>query len=241
MFVMSPQNESTSRKDCYSTEKTQFEFSWPFCERHRRTAGGVRLTQHPPNEKPSSACRIATVHEERVTDHKAGTRAAEPEDGCGNLLRLAEAPDWFVLHHFVQDFGITADHRLHHWRLDRTWTDRVDADATGSVFEGGSLGQADHAVLGSVIGRQSGVADDAADRRAIDNGAAALPEHLAQLLLHATPHTAQVDRHHAIPLVAADVSRFDTALHEARLLECGVQPPEADHRSFDHRCHLIVI
>src|SRR2546428_8981852 len=30
------------------------------------------------NEKPPSACRIATIHEERVTDHKARTRTAEP-------------------------------------------------------------------------------------------------------------------------------------------------------------------
>ena len=94
-----------------------------------------------------------------MTDHKAGTRAAEPQDGGGNLLRFAQAPDGFALHHFVQDVGIPADHRLHHWRLDCAWANRVDADAPGGVFEGGSLGQAEHPVLGGVIGRQSGVAD----------------------------------------------------------------------------------
>src|SRR6266700_6932562 len=111
------------------------------------------VSSTPPNEKPPSACCIAAIHEERVTDHKASTRAAEPEDGCGNLLRFAEAPDWFVLHHFGQGLGITAGHRLHHWRLDRAWANRVYADATGGVFEGGSLGQAEHTVLVSVIGR----------------------------------------------------------------------------------------
>src|SRR5947209_9738058 len=184
---------------------------------------GVLRQQHTPNEKPPSACRIAAIHEERVTDHKASTRATEPEDGCGNLLWFAEAPDWFVLHHFVQDFGITADHRLHHWRLDRAWANRVDADATSGVFEGGRLGQAEHAVLGRGIGRQSWVADDAADRRAIDDRAAALLKHLAQLVLYAAPHAAQVDRHHAIPLVAADVSRVDTALHDACVVERRIQ------------------
>src|SRR5438477_3433160 len=128
---------------------------------------GVLLTQHTPTEKPPSTCRIAAVHQERVTDHKARTRAAEPEDGCGNLLRFTEASDGFVLHHFGQGFGITAGHRLHHGRLDRAWANRVDADATGGVFEGGRLGQAEHAVLSSVIGRQPRVADDAADRGAI--------------------------------------------------------------------------
>src|SRR2546421_11753954 len=124
---------------------------------------GVLRQQHTPNEKPLSACRIAAIHQERVTDHKAGTRAAEPEHGCGNLLRFTEASDGFVLHHFGQGFGITAGHRLHHWRLDRAWANRVDADATGGVFEGGTLGQA----------------DVAADRRAIDDRAAALLKHLA--------------------------------------------------------------
>src|SRR5690348_15606142 len=124
----------------------------------RKYVEGCCLSSTPPNEKQSSACRIAAVHQERVTDHKAGTRAAEPQDGCGNLLRLAQAPDGFALHHFGQDLGITTDHRLHHWRLDRAWANRVDADATGGVFEGSRLGQAEHAVLGSVIGRQSGIA-----------------------------------------------------------------------------------
>src|SRR5690348_6784713 len=151
----------------------------------RKYVEGCCLSSTPPNEKQSSACRIAAIHQERVTDHKAGTRATEPEDGSRNLLWFAQAPDWLVLHHFGQGFGITAGHRLHHGRLDRAWTDRVNADATGGVFEGGRLGQAEHAVLGRVIGRPSGVADDAADRGAIDDGAAALPKHLAQLVLHA--------------------------------------------------------
>src|SRR5260370_621325 len=132
---------------------------------------------------------------------------------------------------------------LHTWLSSATAKplNRVDASATCSVFEGGGLGQADHAVLGRVIGRTPGNADDAGDRRAIDDGTAAEPEHLAQLVLHAAPNAAQVDCHHAIPLVAADVSRFDAALHDASIVERGVEAPEAGHGSFDHGRHFFVI
>nr|WP_236023053.1 hypothetical protein [Dictyobacter formicarum] len=176
-----------------------------------------------------------------MIDYKAGTRATEPENGTRNLLWLAQTPNWFVLHHPGQGSRITADHRLRHWRLDGPWANRVDTDATGGVVEGGSLRQAEHAVLGGLIGPQSGIADDTANRRAIDNGTAALPEHLAQLVFHTAPHPAQVDCQHAIPLVAADVCRVSTALHDTRVVECRVQSPEAGHGSLDQGCHLIVI
>jgi hypothetical protein len=55
-----------------------------------------------------SARRIAAVDEERVTDHIACTRAAEPQHSCGDLLRRAETPNWFILQEFGQDLGITA-------------------------------------------------------------------------------------------------------------------------------------
>src|SRR5438034_11776921 len=96
------------------------------CEELKTRGAFTPVENRKPPPKPPSACRIAAIHQERVTDHKAGTRARQPEDGCGNLLRLAKAPDWFALHHFGQGLGITAGHRLHHWRLDRAWANRVD-------------------------------------------------------------------------------------------------------------------
>jgi hypothetical protein len=67
-------------------------------------------------QQTRSACRIAAVHEERVTDHKACTRAAEPQNGGGNLLRLAETPDSLTPQH-------TAGKPLRHRRIDHA---RVD-------------------------------------------------------------------------------------------------------------------
>jgi hypothetical protein len=42
-------------------------------------------------------------------------------------------------------------------------------------------------------------------------------------------------------LVAADISRFDTVLHDACVVERRIQVPEAGHGSFDQGRHLTVI
>src|SRR5213594_370256 len=64
--------------------------------------------------------------------------------------------------------------------------------------------------------------------------ASAIPKHLSQLVLHAAPNASQVDRHHAIPLVTADLSRVDAALHDASVVERGVEPPEREHGPVNH-------
>ena len=55
-----------------------------------------------------------------------------------------------------------------------------------------------HAVLGGVVGGAARQPDQPAERRAVDDRAAALFAHLPQLVLHARPDAAQVDRVHAV-------------------------------------------
>jgi hypothetical protein len=52
-----------------------------------------------------------------------------------------------------------------------------------------------------------------------------LPKHLAQLVLHAAPNAAHGYRHHALPLVGADVGRFGMGADDASIVQRGVQPP----------------
>ena len=56
-------------------------------------------------------------------------------------------------------------------------------------------------MLGGVVGGAAGEADEAAERGAVDDRAAALRAHLAQLVLHAGPDAAQVDRVDAVEAV----------------------------------------
>src|SRR5690606_11764051 len=81
--------------------------------------------------------------------------------------------------------------------------DGVDADALLAVLDGGVAGQADHTVLGGGVARLVADAADAADRRGVDDGAAALLGHLRQHALLAVEDALEVDGEHASELVAA--------------------------------------
>ena len=96
------------------------------------------------------------------------------------------------------------NHLLDHSGLDRSRADRVDADPAGRVFERRALGQAEDAGLGGVVDGAARESHQAAQRGAVDDGAAALRAHRPKLVLHAGPDAAQVDRVHAVE----DLGRF---------------------------------
>ena len=80
----------------------------------------------------------------------------------------------------------------------------------------------------------AGDADQAADRRAVDDGAASLLAHLAQLVLHAAPHAAEIDRIHAIEFFAARIRSFHCRRLHAGVVERRVQPSEGGDGLFGH-------
>ena len=67
-------------------------------------------------------------------------------------------------------------------------------------------------MLAGVVGGAPGQADQAAEGGAVDDGAAPLPLHLEQLLLHEAPDAAQVDR---LDLVVALLGLLDQGAHGA--------------------------
>src|SRR4051812_18155705 len=81
------------------------------------------------------------------------------------------------------------------------------------ILQGGRPRQADHAVLGGDVGADPGVAGQRADRRVVDDRAAALALHLPQLVLHAAPHATQVDPDNAVPFLAGAVGGRGDAGH----------------------------
>src|SRR5439155_15986139 len=70
---------------------------------------------------------------------------------------------------------------------------------------------------------------------------ASLLEHLAQLELHATPHTAQIDGHHAVKVFPGSISSLcDNILNAGIVVGC-IEPPESSDRPLDHSFHLSII
>ena len=93
-------------------------------------------------------------------------------------------------------------------------------------------------MLSCVVYGSTGQADQPTDRRAVHNGAATLLAHLLQLVFHAVPDAAEVDRDHAIEFRAAGIRRFDRGTLYAGVIEGGIQPSKDLHCLIDHRRHL---
>jgi hypothetical protein len=86
------------------------------------------------SDQTISACGVATIHGECVTDHEARARAAKPKNRCGDLLGTAEPPDRLLLHQFLHGFGLTDQHTLDHRRFDDPRAHRVDADSPCCIY-----------------------------------------------------------------------------------------------------------
>jgi len=65
--------------------------------------------------------------------------------------------------------------------------------------------------------------------------------HLAQLVLHAVPNSAEIDRNHSIEIFATCISGFrDRTLH-AGVIERRIEPAKGGHGLLHHRLHLRLI
>src|SRR5262249_15316951 len=147
-----------------------------------------------------SMCRVTAIDSERVFNHEARAGAAQPEYSGGDFLRPAQPTDRLFLRDVFHRFRLFGDHGGNHMRFERAGAHGIYADASGCIFKSSALGEADHAVFGGMIDGPTGNADEASDRRIVHDGATLLLAHLEQFVLHTEPHTAEIDRIHAIEL-----------------------------------------
>ena len=174
-----------------------------------------------------------------MTDHEARGWTAKPYHGCGDLFRFAEASDGFLRHHPPHDFWIVIlRDESGHRRVDHSRTDRVDADALGGIVESGAPRQTNHCVLARRICAATSGTLQAADRGTIDDRATSLRQHLAKFALHAVPHAAQIDVHHALEFVVAGFQKRGSLGIHAGIVEGCVEPPIGADGALDHRIDL---
>jgi hypothetical protein len=93
----------------------------------------------------------------------------------------------------------------------------------------------------SVIGSPARESDETAEGGAVDDGAAALGPHLAQLMFHASPHTSQVDRIDPVK----DLSRFVCGVAgwdlDAGVVERHIEPAERVDGRLHHGRHAVLV
>src|SRR5438094_40484 len=188
-----------------------------------------------------SARGVSAVDNECVADHEACARAAQPKNGRGDLLGATKSSNRQVSQDVFHGVWFLSQHVANHWRIDRPWTHRIDANSSGGIFERSALRQPDHSVLGCMVGRATGDADQTANRRVVDNGAASLLAHLAELVFHAVPDAAQIDPVHALELFAADISHFQGRRLYAGVIERRIESTKGRYSLLDHCCYLSLV
>src|SRR5439155_23106135 len=109
-----------------------------------------------------------------------------------------------------------------------------DADSSGGIFERSALSEPDHSVLGCMVRCSAWDADQAANRGAVDDSSASLLAHLAQLILHAIPHAAEIDGVYAIEFCAAGISGLHSRGLHAGIVVRRIQATEGGHGLFNH-------
>jgi hypothetical protein len=90
-------------------------------------------------------------------------------------------------------------------------------------------------MFGGVVSGTSRQAYQAANGRAIDDGAAALRSHVVALMFHASPDATQIDGVNPIEFFARNVGSLNRRRLHAGIVERGIQPAEFRHGPFD-RC-----
>src|SRR5207248_3263503 len=139
-----------------------------------------------------SACCVSAINSERVADHEACKRTAQPSNGSRDLLWSAKPPHRLVSLKVFHRERFLGDHISNHGRLDGSRTYGIDANASGGIFERRTLRQADHSMLGCMVDGTAREADQATNGRAVDDGTASMLANLAQLILHAVTDSAQI-------------------------------------------------
>jgi hypothetical protein len=69
----------------------------------------------------------------------------------------------------------------------------------------------------------------------------ALLEHLPQFELHATPHTAKIDRNHTVEVFSGRIGSLHSNVLDAGIVIGRIKPPKMGDRLFDHSLYLRVI
>src|SRR5207244_12103617 len=81
-------------------------------------------------------------------------------------------------------------------------------------------------------------ADQTTNRRVVDDGAASLLAHLAQLILHAVPDAAQINPVYTIEFLAGHISQFHGRRLYAGVVERRIEATEGGYNLRNHCCYL---
>src|SRR4029450_13752784 len=104
----------------------------------------------------------------------------------GDFLRPTKSPNRLLFQDVLHGVWFHGHHACNHGRFDGPGANRVDANASGGIFERSTLRQPEYSVFGCMIRCSASYADQATDRGAVDDRATFLFAHLSPYFMPST-------------------------------------------------------
>ena len=183
----------------------------------------------------------AAVDGDRLAGDERGCVRRQPQHGLRDLLGPTQSTDRLAGDELALDLRLAVREAVDHRSLDHPRAHGVDADVGSRELECRGARQADDPVLAGNVCGNPGEPDQAGDRRAVDDRAAALLLHLCDLVLHAQPHAFEVDRDDAVPVVLRAICGRRLLAFDACVVERAIDAAEGFDRAADRRTHVALL
>src|SRR5660398_54779 len=133
------------------------------------------------------------------------------------LFWCAHSPNWFKSDERRFSLWFAACDPFYHRRADNARAYGVNPNISGCILQRSRSRELNYAAFGGAVGRHVPETYKPGYRRCIDYGSTFLPEHLGNLVLHAQPHTFEIDVDNTIPVLLGAVccrgaDSFDTCV-----------------------------
>src|SRR5216684_3799503 len=198
-----------------------------------KTSGSARAM-------PVSADSLAAVDGDNLAGNERGRGGSEKDDRAGNFVGLAHPTQRNGRHQRRLVLGVAGE-AIEHAGVGRPGCDGVDAHTRGSALERRGFGDAFDGVLAADIDRGTGGTLMTVGRGDVDDAAALLRRHHAQLMFQAEQHAEHIG------VEGGGVALGGLIDDQARLalgtgiVDGGIDPAEAGHGLIDQVAHLVFV
>ena len=167
----------------------------------------------------------------RARDER-GLVGAQPDDELGHLFGFTQPADRVQCDELLPRLRVLLEVG-DHGRSDEPRSDRVHADATASIVDGRTLGEADDGVFGAHIGGGPGERHPSEYGGDVDDRPSARFQHGRDLVFHAVEDTGEVDGDQPLPPFDAVVRNGVQLAGDAGVVASIVEPSEPIDRRLD--------
>src|SRR5712691_5097097 len=187
-----------------------------------------------------SADSLAAVDGDDLAGHERGRGGSEKDDRTANFVGLAHPTQRNGRHQRRLVLGVAGE-TIEHAGVGRPGCDGVDAHTRGSALERRGFGDAFDGVLAADIDRGTGGTLMTVGRGDVDDAAALLRRHHAQLMFQAEQHAEHIGVEGGGVALGGLIDDQAPLALGTGIVDGGVDPAEAGHGLIDQVAHLVFV